>query len=324
MKKSSIETMRFLQKCYKFMFLSLFAGFICLLNFYMTIDHKQIIEITNFKREFINEKKANTIILNKIKPNKISNATFDSCNSIDSKLCDLVITIKTTKENHETKLKAIIETWFTLVPSKTFIITDEFDEKISQLTNNHLINTTCGKTHNREALSCKLQHELKEFSKHASRWYCHVDDDNYLNIQLLIEILNKLDYQKDWYIGKKSLTSKMRVFYKARHFHFSFATGGAGFCLSHSLFSKLSSYIDDFVKISNAIGLPDDCTLGFIIESLIGVDMIENVNFHSHLEYLGFFNQGNLKDQISLSYNLQMNNYVNIFSNKTSQNDQTK
>lgn len=51
--------------------------------------------------------------------------TFNDCNFLnDSSLydnrsiCDLLITIKSTRRNHDKKLKAIIDTWFNLVPSK--------------------------------------------------------------------------------------------------------------------------------------------------------------------------------------------------------------
>lgn len=38
-------------------------------------------------------------------------------NETDS-MCDLMITVKSTKRNHEKKLKAIIDTWFNLIPLK--------------------------------------------------------------------------------------------------------------------------------------------------------------------------------------------------------------
>lgn len=35
------------------------------------------------------------------------------------------------------------------------------------------------------------------------------------------------------------------------------------------------------------IRLPDDCTVGYIVESLLGVSLIRSALFHSHLENLG-------------------------------------
>lgn len=35
------------------------------------------------------------------------------------------------------------------------------------------------------------------------------------------------------------------------------------------------------------IRLPDDCTVGYIVEALLGVSLIRSALFHSHLENLG-------------------------------------
>jgi len=39
------------------------------------------------------------------------------------------------------------------------------------------------------------------------RWFCHVDDDTYLNVVALVKLLRQYPHYKDWYIGKPS-TSK--------------------------------------------------------------------------------------------------------------------
>ena len=49
-------------------------------------------------------------------------------------LKDILITIKTTQPNHRSRLKPIIDTWFKLLPSNIFFITDEPDELFSLLT----------------------------------------------------------------------------------------------------------------------------------------------------------------------------------------------
>ena len=49
-------------------------------------------------------------------------------------LNDVIFTIKTTKNNHRSRLIPIISTWFQSVANQTFFITDEEDSLISQLT----------------------------------------------------------------------------------------------------------------------------------------------------------------------------------------------
>lgn len=72
------------------------------------------------------------------------------------------------------------------------------------------------------------------------RWYCHFDDDNYVNIYKLLAELDRYDADTEGthhvYLGKgtrgparlKDVISgneKSRV-------EFTFGTGGAGFCLT--------------------------------------------------------------------------------------------
>jgi len=64
-------------------------------------------------------------------------------------LPDLLITVKTTKKNHKTRLKSIINTWFKLVSSITYFITDEEDTNFSNKTGGKMIITDCEKSHER-------------------------------------------------------------------------------------------------------------------------------------------------------------------------------
>lgn len=38
-----------------------------------------------------------------------------------------------------------------------------------------------------------------------SRWFCHVDDDNYVNVKTLVKLLSHYPHTQDMYIGKPSL-----------------------------------------------------------------------------------------------------------------------
>lgn len=37
------------------------------------------------------------------------------------------------------------------------------------------------------------------------RWFCHVDDDNYVNVRSLVKFLSQYPHTQDMYIGKPSL-----------------------------------------------------------------------------------------------------------------------
>jgi fringe protein len=40
---------------------------------------------------------------------------------------------------------------------------------------------------------------------------CHFDDDTYVNIPELVELLQKYKYNEDWYLGKPSLRHPMEI-----------------------------------------------------------------------------------------------------------------
>lgn len=41
------------------------------------------------------------------------------------------------------------------------------------------------------------------------------------------------------------------------------------------------------METAEHVSLPDDCTVGYIVEALLGVSLIRSPLFHSHLENLG-------------------------------------
>lgn len=53
-----------------------------------------------------------------------------------------------------------------------------------------------------------------------------------------------------------------------------------------------------FVKTSAKIRLPDDCTVGFIVEERLGISMIHCPLFHSHLENLLLISQRSIPQQV--------------------------
>ena len=43
------------------------------------------------------------------------------------------------------------------------------------------------------------------------RWFCHFDDDNYVNVPRLVETLDQFDPRQDWYLGKPSLPEPLEI-----------------------------------------------------------------------------------------------------------------
>lgn len=57
-----------------------------------------------------------------------------------------------------------------------------------------------------------------------------------------------------------------------------------------------------FSSVGESIRLPDDVTMGYIVEVLLGRPLTVLTNFHSHLESLGYIEQKSFREQISFSY----------------------
>lgn len=202
---------------------------------------------------------------------------------------------------------------------QTFIFTDGEDEALTRH-RGHIINTNCSAAHSRQALSCKMAVEYDHFLASGRKWFCHVDDDNYVNVATLLALLGRFPHTGDIYLGKPSLDRPIqateRVGDSQRPVHFWFATGGAGFCISRGLALKMSPWASGghFMSTAERIRLPDDCTVGYIVEALLGVGLTRCGLFHSHLENLQQVPPSMLREQVTLSYGTFENkrNTVNI------------
>lgn len=234
---------------------------------------------------------------------------------------DIFISVKTTKHYRNSRLRVILKTWFQQAKEQTWFFTDVEDEEFQKITNGHMINTNCSASHNRKALCCKMSVEFDTFLDSNKKWFCHFDDDNYVNVPRLLEILSNYNPQEDWYLGKPSIRRPLEIMNKDQpsnirnkpNISFWFATGGAGFCLSKSLALKMVPVASGgkFMSIGEKIRLPDDVTMGYIIEYLLGKPLTVIKEFHSHLEPMKFLQQETFHKQITFSYSQYGKDEVN-------------
>ncbi|XP_072916852.1 beta-1,3-N-acetylglucosaminyltransferase lunatic fringe isoform X1 [Hemitrygon akajei] len=227
----------------------------------------------------------------------------------DITIGDLFIAVKTTKKFHRSRLELLLDTWISRNRDQTYIFTDGDDEELKKKSAGHMINTNCSAAHSRQALSCKMAVEYDKFIESGRKWFCHVDDDNYVNTRTLVKLLAQYPHTQDIYIGKPSLDRPIEATErisnnKVRPVHFWFATGGAGFCISRGLALKMSPWASGghFMSTAEKIRLPDDCTIGYIVEAVLGVKLIRSNLFHSHLENLQQVMRSDIPNQVTLSY----------------------
>ncbi|KAM8945673.1 beta-1,3-N-acetylglucosaminyltransferase radical fringe [Pelodytes ibericus] len=225
------------------------------------------------------------------------------------KVEDVFIAVKTTKKYHKSRLNLIMQTWISQVKEQTFIFTDWEDQELRQKAGNQMVNTNCSAVHSRQALCCKMAVEYDKFVLSNKKWFCHVDDDNYVNVQALLELLSSFSHSTDVYVGRPSLDHPVETMDRVKgdgsvSLKFWFATGGAGFCISRGLALKMSPWasMGNFISTAEKVRLPDDCTIGYIIEGLLEVKMQHSSLFHSHLENLAKMSPNSVLDQVTLSY----------------------
>ncbi|XP_013884571.1 beta-1,3-N-acetylglucosaminyltransferase radical fringe [Austrofundulus limnaeus] len=248
-------------------------------------------------------------------------------------LKDIFIAVKTTKKYHKSRLELLIQTWVSRAEEQTYIFTDAEDKELLLRTGAHIINTNCSAAHNRQALCCKMSVEYDKFIESQKKWFCHVDDDNYVILPSLLDLLSSYHHSQDIYLGRPSLNHPIEAAERVKSdgsvsVKFWFATGGAGFCISRGLALKMSPWasLGNFISTAEKIRLPDDCTIGYIIEALLEVRLTHSDLFHSHLESLHKLPADSLLNQVTLSYGGFENrgNVVNIVRSFSLAEDPTR
>ncbi|XP_036852845.1 beta-1,3-N-acetylglucosaminyltransferase radical fringe [Manis javanica] len=247
---------------------------------------------------------------------------------------DVFIAVKTTRKNHGPRLDLLLRTWISRARRQTFIFTDGDDPELQRQGGSHVINTNCSAVHTRQALCCKMSVEYDKFIESGRKWFCHVDDDNYVNPRGLLQLLSAFSPSQDIYLGRPSLdhpieaTERIQGGGTVTTIKFWFATGGAGFCLSRGLALKMSPWasLGSFMSTAERVRLPDDCTVGYIVEGLLGARLRHSPLFHSHLENLQRLSPDTLLRQVTLSYGGPENprNVVNVAGGFSLQQDPTR
>ncbi|KFO74735.1 Beta-1,3-N-acetylglucosaminyltransferase radical fringe, partial [Cuculus canorus] len=226
-------------------------------------------------------------------------------------LKDIFIAVKTTRKHHRSRLDLLLQTWISRARGQTFIFTDWEDRELRLKVGDHMINTNCSAVHTRQALCCKMSVEYDKFLESGQKWFCHVDDDNYVNPRTLLRLLSAFSHSQDVYVGRPSLDHPIEA---ADHVQsdgskttvkFWFATGGAGFCISRGLALKMSPWASVLCFVSCALSR----SLG-----LLEVKLLHSPLFHSHLENLQRLQGDSVLQQVTLSYGDPENkhNVVNV------------
>ncbi|XP_011406594.2 PREDICTED: beta-1,3-N-acetylglucosaminyltransferase lunatic fringe-like [Amphimedon queenslandica] len=231
---------------------------------------------------------------------------------------DVYFSIKSTEKYHESRLHLLALTWFqTVHPHNLHIVTDTEDTTTELLRDFgytvHIAGCPKGHTHQPMACKCGVEFEqfyiAKENGSHYN-WYCHLDDDMYLNVLALFELLDTLNPLDSHYLGQRSINRRIDIredFKRKNNIlrdSYYFATG-AIYCISTPLMEQLEYYLrgkEKMMRYSGAAGVPDDMLIGLIIEGILGYNLTEVSTMNSHLFPLKRISTTDLVKQITISY----------------------
>ncbi|XP_065885710.1 beta-1,3-N-acetylglucosaminyltransferase radical fringe-like isoform X2 [Dysidea avara] len=154
----------------------------------------------------------------------------------------------------------------------------------------NLVLPDCDDSHGKKALCCKSGTEfaayyesLEKYKEMKSfQWYCHFDDDMYVNVPQLSNVLRQYDPEKPWYISSKTRNvdpikvlnierlEKANITLKHKTYRMA---PGAAYCISHTLMMELKHFLNGaeaFTRMCVMTGKVDDFTVGLSIGSILG------------------------------------------------------
>ena len=222
----------------------------------------------------------------------------DSTRSKETSLAENLVIFVRTSFNCQSRLTYLLQSWISgdlLRRRNLYLLTDDrtkYSEPALLDHFPHVVETKCPNTHNRMDLCCKtakefdLFYEIVEYRKEI-RWLCRFDDDQYLNEKNLLDYLATFNASEPLYIGRTSITNRLKLEKSNRTF--AFATYGAGVCFSRALLEAVRPWLNrtNLPQQCEARGLSDDAFIGYLVEILFNVSLISNRKlFHSHLEQL--------------------------------------
>lgn len=223
-----------------------------------------------------------------LKPNEISSSSSSLINSTINPTRILYI-VRTNSIFYHKRLIYSLQTWIPLVRNDVFFVTNILLPNISR---NHMILTeqTCGReTHSMRVLCCKTAHDFIIYQRYLNKydWFCHFDDDQYVNVNKLKEYLSTLDTNQPYYIGRPSWSDSLKRLKNPFPYPFWFATLGAGVCLSKRTINLIKPYTEKYSDFADGCireNYHDDIYLGFLLSGYFNISLTKMTRFHSHLE----------------------------------------
>ena len=234
--------------------------------------------------------------------------------TIPQSTSDIYFSVLTTSKYHQTRLGRQFVTWIQTVDAKQIHVTtdgleDMWTQALTQA-GSTVIFGNCPRDTKKslKMMCCKggVQFEGWYQAREAGEvynWYCHFDDDIYVNTAALVHLTQRYNSNNDQYLGNWKRLSKYAYHGKNRISNetapglfkyterkrndYRYANGPA-YCISAPLMKRLEKYLrgQQFVDNCNKaqVGM-DDMLPGFIIEGVLGVEITNIPEFTDQIHF---------------------------------------
>ncbi|XP_065889885.1 beta-1,3-N-acetylglucosaminyltransferase lunatic fringe-like [Dysidea avara] len=260
---------------------------------------------------------------------------------------NIYFSVKSSWRNYKGRVFTSMLTWFQVLDKDELAIIGDNSSAgkpyadVIRKSGFNLINSSCGDDHSRYALCCKTGTEFSSYyktlekhidSKDRYQWYCHVDDDIYVNVPQLSHVLQQYDPSKPYYIGKFPwivrhefdkdpyipVDDNARVRIEQKHLtmmanNYQYATG-ASYCLSYALMMKGKDFfngIEELTSTCELAGNTDDIAIGFVIEVILGCKLTETDDMYNQYDELDNFTIEQISKFLTVSYYVNGNKVTN-------------
>ena len=221
---------------------------------------------------------------------------------------DVVHTVRTQWPDHLTRMHPVLLTWAEPLSSNLYVVTDRHDPALVAMTRGGhvVVAESCDAGLDRDQrLVCQLGVELFTFAAHSpeARWWCHWDDDTYVNVPELVQLLAGYDWRQKWYVGRPHADNGTRGVW--------YAVAGSGICMSRAVVDELLPLTENGLLETMYAQHPlrDDVMLGHLVGDRLGVKLtvVKRMSSHAHWRSMRRLALGGdstaLRRQISVGYN---------------------
>ncbi|XP_065901381.1 beta-1,3-N-acetylglucosaminyltransferase radical fringe-like [Dysidea avara] len=245
---------------------------------------------------------------------------------------NIYFSVRTTESNYEERLMLLMMTWLQVVKHKLTIISDGSHDNIFvktiKRTGIDIVVTNCFQRHKANNLCCKLGEEFAAYyrvreqhhNKEGYQWFCHFDDDVYVNIPQLSQLLQKYDPHQPHYIGRWREDNHFRPYfsvydkgaklrlkelhYIVKHKEYQFGSGAA-YCISSAMMTEAEKYFNGirvFQRTCQVTQRSDDVSVGYVLGGLLGYNLTSVADFNVQYDNLENYTLQEALQSITIGY----------------------